>query len=141
MKGIKIFLVFFVLIIAFCISGCEELKQGQVTQKYYKPERTGVSVFLMPITHRSGKGFYTTLVPVTMFYKIPEHWVMEITGTIDDEKVSKTIYVSADVYEKISVGDMYTIREGNTKKPSIDKREATNEEKKKYPIEPEGSIG
>ena len=125
--------------------GCSQespLNSGTVLSKSHQPEKKWVRIILIPII-MTGKSTITTFTPIPMFHRQPEHWILIIRGTVKSEgrerEEQRKLYVPRETYDKVSIGDTYTVQVADKTDLPIEKRQASNEEKLVYGVQPANS--
>lgn len=98
MKKISFFLL--LALIVFLFSSCSpEITKGKVIEKEYRPSSS--RLIMMPIS--TGK----TIVSVPYYIRHPERYVVVITAIVEGESVTEDFYVSKEVYDSLSIGDIF----------------------------------
>lgn len=104
----RIIAIMLVIISLFALCACSnEIEQGVVFKKEYKPAFT--TVMIIPMVVSTGKG--TTTIPVPYTYYYPERWVIYIQDEVNGELVTEDFYVSQEFYNQVNIGDIYTYDE------------------------------
>lgn len=106
---IKKILVITIVLFGLLLSGCgNELKQGEVYEKEFKPAYN--QLMFIPVVISNGKTCSTILVPY--FYHYPDRYVIRIKAFKDNEWLTNEIYVSQNVYDSIVLGSEFEYVEG-----------------------------
>lgn len=100
-----IVLILMVIFIAIAFISCNKLKEGEVIEKWYEPERTYVS--LMPMYIGNGKTFTVIFIPYIITDN--EDYVIKIKGKYKGKDRVETVYVNPKEYECLRTGDHFTI--------------------------------
>lgn len=92
-------------------SGCsEKIREGEIYEKEYKPEKTIVNI--VPIIHTNGKTASTTCIP--MIYHYPDRWCVRIRSfekNEDGKYETAQYYTTKEVYDKCRIGDIFSFEE------------------------------
>jgi len=106
---IKKILVIIIVLSGLLLSGCgNELKQGEVYEKEFKPAYD--QLMFIPVVISNGKTCMTILTPY--FYHYPDRYVIRIKSFKDNEWLTNEIYVSKNVYDSIVLGSEFEYVEG-----------------------------
>lgn len=92
---IKIILLSVALLILFILTGCSNIKEGTIVDKYYRPPFVTTSFMY------NGK----IMIPLTTSH--PASYQLKIELEVDGEKQTNIIYVDSKTYEKYEIGDYY----------------------------------
>lgn len=93
---IKIILLSVLVLIGLIIlTGCSNIKEGTIVDKYYRPPFVTTSFMY------NGK----IMIPLTVSH--PASYQLKIELEVDGEKKSRIIYVDSKTYEKYDIGDYY----------------------------------
>ncbi len=138
----KIITVILIIECLFFI-GCSKeppLDSGVVISKKHQLEKTWVQVVLIPRVVRTGKASITSLTPISMLHRRPEHWSLIIEGRIEFKgkrlHKQRELYISRETYERILVGDTYVVQPNDKLELQTEKHRASNEEKLVYGVQP-----
>ena len=102
MKRIIGMLLCVLVVVSLC--GCSnEITEGEVYEKEYQEEYT--TVMMLPLVISNGKTTTTTMMPYLVSY--PERYVIFIKAYQDDEWKTEDFYVSKEVYDGTTIGDMF----------------------------------
>lgn len=92
------------LTLLFCCCGCSnKITHGEVYKKEYRDAYT--TVMMIPLVISTGKTTTTTMIPYTVHY--PERYVIHIKDFDGKEWITEDFYVTKDVFDQVSVGNMF----------------------------------
>ena len=107
MKKVICLVACVILILPLC--GCSNtIIEGEVYKKEYREAHT--TVMMLPLVISNGKTTTTTLMPYFVHY--PDRYVVFIKAYQDSEWKTEDFYVSKEVYDSISIGNMFLYDEG-----------------------------
>lgn len=111
-KTAKTFVLLMILLFCFSLFGCDnELKQGYVTNKEFKPESTSV------VTSYTYVYVGNTRIPIphVYYFHYSDRWVI----TIQNEEKENTFYVDKETYNSVKIGDWFDGTSASTEEPCI----------------------
>ena len=121
MKKLSVTLCLIILISSLC--GCSNaISAGEVYQKVFKEEHTQVR--LIPLIITDGNTHRVMQIPYVVHY--PDRYVVYVKSFQDGDLVTEDFYVTKDVYDNISIGDMfeYDVSRGDLKDEPYTKEKA-----------------
>lgn len=134
MNSKQIIKLLIIPLMVLILCGCShDVTYGEIINKEHnEPYR---QLLMLPVHISNGKTSTTILVPYWIFHE--ENWKIEIKGKNKDGKIdTETYYITEDLYDNISIGDMYEYREkfDTTEEPTRKVKEsaAEQEELEKY---------
>lgn len=100
----KVLCAMFCLLFVISLCGCsEEITEGEVYKKEYRKAYT--TVMMIPLIISSGNTTETIITPYFVHY--PERYVVFIKAYKNGEWKTEDFYVSKEVYDSASIGDMF----------------------------------
>lgn len=106
MKRIKTILLVGVLLLALLLCSCDnEVTEGEIYEKEFKPAETQTTVIPMVIS--TGKTVVTSVIPVIRHY--PDRYIVRIRQYNEEENtfLYNEYYVNAETYNKANIGDWF----------------------------------
>lgn len=95
--------------ILLLLSGCgKKLTEGEVCDKQFTEAHS--QVVMMPIVTTNGKTTTTTLIPYVRYH--PDTYSVSIKDFQNEKWVTEVYYVSKEVYDAVSIGDIFKYEKG-----------------------------
>ena len=127
----KAYIILFLCFVSFITSCSPRISEGEIINKQFSPAYT--QILVLPVFLYTGKT--STVIFLPMFIAHPDSYRINIKAFNDNEWKERTLYLSKEVYEKVSIGDWFitdceckTSKDCSDQEPQVVKRRATPQE-------------